>query len=214
MSKLPIKDMQGQHVGERDVADTLLVFDKGGQALHDAVVMRNANRRGGNASTLTKGEVQGTGSKPWRQKGLGRARAGYRRAPHWRGGGVVFGPKPRSYRKSMTKKAARLAFRRAFSEKVAAGQVTVLDQLALSEPKTRLLAALVQSLELKGLVLLLTAEQDERVKMAARNMAGLQLMHVGEVCTYDLLRYPNILITRQAVDAVEQRLQNAEGRAS
>lgn len=214
MSKLPIIDMQGKHTGERDLADALLVFDKGGQALHDAVVMRNANRRSGNASTLTKGEVSGTGSKPWKQKGLGRARAGYRRAPHWRGGGVTFGPKPRSYRKAMPKKAAKLAFRRAFSEKVAAGQVTLIDGLKLDAPKTRVLAETLKRMEIKGRVLLLTVEQDQNLKLAARNLATLKVMHVNEVSTYDLLLYPDIILTEQAMDTLELRLKGAEGSAS
>ncbi|MBU0678134.1 MAG: 50S ribosomal protein L4, partial [Verrucomicrobia bacterium] len=113
--------MKGESIGDFDFSDELLVHDKGLQALQNAVVAHRAAQRAGSASTLTKSEVAGSGRKPWRQKGLGRARAGYRQSPVWRGGGVAFGPKPRSYAKKISKKGARLAFRRAFSEKIAAG---------------------------------------------------------------------------------------------
>ncbi len=207
MSKLPIKDIQGAHLGEHDLADELLVFDKGQQVMHDAVVAHLANKRAGSAATLTKGEVSGSNRKPWRQKGLGRARSGCRRSPIWRGGGVVFGPKPRSYNKKMTKKAARLAFRRAFSEKVAAGQVMILDDFTLTEPKTKLFTEIFKKLDVKGKTLVLVHEVDRNLYLASRNIAGIEVRLAKDSSTYDLLRYATVVITKSAMQDLEKRLK-------
>jgi len=206
MSKLPVKDMKGNQQGEYDVAEDLLVFDKGGQAVHDAVVAHRAKARGGNASTKTRGEVRGSGSKPWKQKGLGRARVGTKQNPVWRGGGVAFGPRPRKYAKRIPKKVAKLAFRRAFSEKVAAGDVMLLDQLVIAEPRTRILADVVSGLGIAGLTLVLVESMDDNLKMASRNMADVDVKPVSDVNTYDLLRYANILIVKDGMQKLEARL--------
>ena len=131
MSKVAVCNMQGDALGEYAFPEDMLVLDKGAQAVQEAVVAYRANQRAGTASTRGKGEIAGAGSKPWRQKGSGRARAGYRQSPLWRGGGTVFGPRPRSFRKGLNKKTARLAFCRAFSDRVAGGCVTVIDELAV-----------------------------------------------------------------------------------
>src|SRR5512137_1096628 len=123
MSKLAVYDMKGGSVGEAEFPEALLVGRKGEQAVHDAVVAYRAGLRSGTASTLRKGEVAGSGKTPWRQKGTGRARAGYRQSPVWRGGSVAFGPHPRSYAQNLPRKVARLAFQAAFSARVAAGEV-------------------------------------------------------------------------------------------
>lgn len=206
MSKLPVKDMQGNQQGEYDVAEELLVFDKGGQAVHDAVVAHRAKMRSGTASTKTRSEVRGSGTKPWKQKGLGRARAGTKQSPIWRGGGVAFGPKPRSYAKRLPKKVAQLAFRRAFSEKVAAGEIEILDQLQVAEPRTREFAAIMKSVGVNGLTLVLVPEVDMNLKLAARNLPKITVKLAGDVNTYDLLRYPRILIVKDGMGQIESRL--------
>src|SRR5499427_10100405 len=135
--KLTIKDTQGNSQGEWDVKFPLIENGKGTQAVHDVVVAHRAAQRSGTACTKTMGEVNGTGKKPWRQKGTGRARAGSFASPLWRGGGVVFGPKPRDYAKKVSRKTRQLALRKALSERLKAGDVVLVDDLKLSSPKTK-----------------------------------------------------------------------------
>jgi len=206
MSKLPVKDMQGNQQGEYDVAEEMLVFDKGGQAVHDVVVAHRAKMRSGTASTRTRAEVRGSGSKPWRQKGLGRARSGTKQSPIWRGGGVAFGPKPRSYAKRVPKKVAQLAFRRAFSDKVAAGEIVLVEELKVSEPRTREFAAILKNLDAEGLTLVLVSGMDSNLKLASRNIAKVSVKPASDVNTYDLLRYPRIVIEKAAMGQIESRL--------
>ena len=148
MSKIPLKNIGGESVGEYEVADNLLVLDKGDQAVHEAVVAYNAHQRAGTASTLSKSNVSGTGAKPWKQKGLGRARAGYKQSPIWRGGAVAHGPHPRKYHKKVGKKVGQLAFQRAFSAKVDQGEITVIENLAVTTPKTKEFSAVLKNLGL------------------------------------------------------------------
>jgi large subunit ribosomal protein L4 len=206
--------MKGEQVGEFELADELLVFDRGSQALHDAVVAYLANQRQGSASTLSKSEVAGSNRKPWRQKGLGRARAGLRQSPVWRGGGVAFGPKPRDFRKRVPRKVARLAFRRALSEKVAAGQVVLLDELRLPAPKTREMAAVVKNLEGSSGALFVVDQLDDNVALASRNIPGIEVTSSQGVNTYQLMRYPLIVLTRQGMEQLEGRLKTSAGGES
>jgi large subunit ribosomal protein L4 len=199
--------MKGEQVGEFDLSEDLLVFDKGQQAMHDAVVAYLAHQRAGTASTLNKGEVAGSNRKPWRQKGTGRARAGFRQSPVWRGGGVVFGPKPRKYSKRMPRKVARLALRRAFSEKVAAGAVVVLDELKMAEPRTREFAAMVKALEADRGVLFVVDQVGSNERLASRNLQRVELASAREVNTYQLVRYPMIVLTRSGIEEFQGRLQ-------
>ncbi len=206
MSKLNVYDAQGSSVGEYDVADSLLVLDRGERAVHEVVVAMNAGRRAGNASTKCKGEVAGSNRKPWRQKGTGRARAGYRQSPIWRGGGVAFGPRPRSYAKKVNRKVARLAFRRALSQKVADGEVKVVDELKLAEGKTKLFAALMKALEVKGAALFVVDELDANVVLAARNIPKVEVVCARDVNVYQLLRYPQVVASKSAMEVLAQRL--------
>src|SRR6266480_3265662 len=135
--KLTVKDINGRGQGELEVKFPLIADGKGTQAVHDAVVAYLANQRMGTACTKTMGEVAGTGKKPWRQKGTGRARAGSFASPLWRGGGVVFGPKPRDYTINVPKKVKALAFRKALSERLIAGDVVIVDEIKVSSPKTK-----------------------------------------------------------------------------
>lgn len=211
MSKLPIKDSQGKASGEYDIADELLTYDKGLQALQDAVVRHRANKRQGSASTLTKGEVAGSGKKLWKQKGTGRARTGLRQSPVWRGGGVVFGPKPRDYSKAQNKQEARLAFRRAVSEKIAGGQITVVDELSISAPKTKEFASLMNSLGVQAPALFVTQNVEADLVRASRNIPRVELTTAANLHTYQLLRHPAVVITKEAMASLEDRLRKAKG---
>ena len=211
MSKLPMKDLQGKSAGEYDVSDDLLTFDKGMQAVQDAVVNYRANQRQGSASTLGKGEVAGSGKKLWKQKGTGRARTGLRQSPVWRGGGVAFGPKPRDYRRNQNRREARLAFRRAFSEKIAAGEVLVVEELSLPAPKTREFAALMSKLDVKAPALFVTETVQADIVRAARNIPRVEVTTAESVHTYQVLRYPALVITRAAMAGIEERLLKAKG---
>ncbi len=207
MSKLPIKGKNGSSAGEYDLADTLLVYDKGMPALHGAVIRHQANQRAGTASTLTKAEVRGSGKKQWKQKGTGRARSHYRRSPVWRGGGVAFGPKPRDFSIAMNRKEVRLAFRRAFSEKVAAGEILVVENLSIDEAKTKKVAELIKSLGLGQGTLLVTSGVDRNLVTAARNLPKTEVATAQDVNTYQLLRYPAVVVAKDAMAIIEGRLQ-------
>jgi large subunit ribosomal protein L4 len=214
MSTLTIRNPQGETIGEHELADGLLVWDRGDQAVHDAVVAYLANQRAGTASTLGKGEVAGTGQKPWRQKGSGRARAGYRQSPIWRGGSVAFGPKPRSYRKRLTRKTARLAFCRAFSEQVRQGAVSVLDDMRLDAPRTRQVADMLKRLEVTGPALIVVDGVDRNLYLAARNLPRVEVADAQDLHTYQVLRYPRILITQAGLAKLEARLRKRGGDAA
>lgn len=213
MSRLAVINLQGQAVGEMEISDKLLVLDRGEQALHEAIVAFQAGLRQGNASTLTKGQVAGSNRKPWAQKGLGRARAGYRRSPIWRGGGVVFGPHPRDYAKRVPRRVNRLAFRRALSEKLAAGAVRVVDGLTLAEPKTKTMASLLQAMGIRDAVLIVLDKADRNVMLAVRNMPRVTVALAREIHPYQLALFPALLVTRPGLAVLEQRLKSAAEEA-
>ncbi len=206
MSTLPLKDCKGKKLGEVTLSDKFTVVDKGAQAAHQAVVTYQAHQHQGSANTQRKGEVAGSGKKPWKQKGLGRARAGYRQSPVWRGGGVAFGPHPHKVRKQVPRKVARLAFAYAFGEKAAAGQVMVIDDLKLSTPRTKEICALLQTLEIKGKALVILGAADTNIQLAAQNLRDIEVVCAENVNTYQIVRYPQIVITKAGVEKLEQRL--------
>ena len=206
MSKVPLKNIKGDSVGDYEVADTLLVLDKGDHAVYEAIVAYQANQRAGTASTLGKAEVHGSGKKPWKQKGLGRARAGYKQSNVWRGGYVAHGPQPRSYNKKLTKKAARLAFCRAVSAKIDQGDVTVIDDLTITAPKTREFTAVMKNLGLDRGALFIVDETSENLLLATRNIPCVEVATARLVNTYQVLRYRNVIVTKAGMEALEQRL--------
>lgn len=206
MSTLPLKDCKGKKLGEVTLSDKFTVADKGAQAVHQAVITHQAHQHQGSASTLGKGAVAGSNKKPWKQKGLGRARAGYRQSPVWRGGGVAFGPHPHKVRKQVPRKVARLAFACAFGEKAASGQILVIDDLKLAAPRTKEFCLLLQALEIKGKTLLILEAIDNSIMLAARNLQNVEVVCAGNVNTYQIVRYPQIIITKAGVEKLEQRL--------
>src|SRR5471032_2071632 len=155
--KIAIKNLEGKNQGELEVKFALVEGGRGTQAVHDTVTAFRAAQRSGTACTKTAGEVQGSNKKPWKQKGTGRARAGSVRSPLWRGGGVVFGPKPRDFSKKVSKKTRALSLRKALSERLKAGDVVVVDDLKLSSPKTKDFIGVISALDLKGTTLIITA---------------------------------------------------------
>ena len=210
MSAIKVFNPAGEAAGEIVVADEMLVLDKGAQAVKDTVVaIRNA-ARAGSASTLSKGEVAGSNRKPWRQKGTGRARAGLRQSPVWRGGGVAFGPKPRDYTQKVNRKVRQLAFNRALSEKIAGGAVTVIERFDLAEPKTKLIKGLLVKLGLEISTLIVLDQHEEKVMLAARNLPKVEVVSAAEVDVYTLLRYRSLLATRAGFEALQKRMQRGK----
>lgn len=211
MSKLPILDINGSSLGEYDFPDELLVLNRGNQAVQEVVVAYRAGLRAGTASTLNKGLVSGSNRKPWQQKGLGRARAGYRQSPIWRGGAVVFGPKPRSYAKTVPKGVAALAFARVMSDKINNGGLKVLNDLNLKEGKTREITALLDGLKIKGRALIIVEKSDENLKRAARNISNVAISLARDVNTYQIMFYPFLIVTKDAMVILINRLKKSAG---
>ena len=209
MSKVAIYNLNGEAAGEKEIADGLLELKRGKQAVLDVVTAYRAGIRAGTASTKKRGEVSGGGRKPYKQKGTGRARQGSIRSPILRGGGVVFGPHPRDYAKKVNKKLAALAFRRALSEKIAAGAVAVAEGLEKIEPKTKVLAALLKKAAGGRAALLVTAAASKSLNLAARNLAKAEVTTAAQANTYQVMRYPAIVADAAGLDALKARL--AEG---
>ena len=206
MSKVATYNLNGEAAGEKQVADGLLELKRGAQAVLDAVTAYRAGIRAGTASTKTRDEVSGGGRKPYKQKGTGRARQGSIRSPILRGGGVVFGPHPRDYSKKINKKTAALAFRRALSEKIAAGAVVVAEGLGSIEPKTKAVAALLKKLGGGRAVLLVTAESNKNLNLAARNLTKVEVTTAAQANTYQVFRYPVIVADAAGLEALQARL--------
>ena len=204
--KLAVKDIKGQSQGELEVKFALIENGKGTQAVHDAVVAYLANQRMGTACTKNVGEVAGTNKKPWRQKGTGRARAGSFRSPLWRGGGVVFGPKPRDFGKKLSKSTKQLALRKALSERLKSGDVVVVDDLILESPKTKAFVGVLNALQVEGTTLVVASAQDRNLSLASRNVPEVELATSDSLNTYQVLRFGKLLFTRSAFEKVEQRL--------
>ena len=208
--KLKVKDISGQETGEYEVRFEAPEGDKGTQAIHDVVVAYMAAQRSGSANTKTKGEVAGSGKKPWRQKGTGRARVGSVRSPLWEGGGVVFGPKPRDYRKKVTPATKRLALRKAVAERIEDGAVTIVDDLKLQDSKTKAFIKILKSLSLEGSTLVVCGEVDKNLVLASRNVPDV-VSTVGDlVNTYEVLKYKNIVFTKGAFEKLENRLNSSK----
>ncbi len=206
MSKIPLKSINGESVGEYEFADSLLVLDRGDQAVHEAIVAYNAHQRAGTASTLSKSNVSGTGAKPWKQKGLGRARAGYKQSPVWRGGAVAHGPHPRKIKKKLSKKVIKLAFQRAFSAKVDQGEVTIIDDLAITTPKTKEFVAVLKNLGMDRGGLFIVEANSDNVLLASQNIPKVEIVTAQLANTYQLLRYKNVVVTKAGMKALESRL--------
>ncbi len=197
-------DMTGKQTGTMELKAEVFGIEPNGPVLHSAVVNYLANQRQGTQSTLTRAEVSGGGKKPWRQKGTGHARQGSTRAPQWTHGGIALGPKPRSYQYVLPKKMRRLALKSAFSSKVLAGEMLVLDELSLTEIKTKTVAAMLRALEADRKVLLVLPEKDEAVIKSARNIPGVKTALVNTLNAYDVLNADKFIVVKDAVAKIEE----------
>lgn len=203
MPTVALYNINGEQVGELALNDDIFGVEVNEAVLHDAVVMQLANRRQGTHDTKTRAEVSGGGRKPWRQKGTGRARHGTIRSPIWRGGGIVFGPHPRDYGYTMPKKVKRLALKSALSAKVSAGDIMVLDELKLDQPKTRDMVNILNNLKVDD-ALLVMAGKDEAVEKSARNIPNIKPTMANILNVYDILAYDKLIMTKDAVARVEE----------
>jgi large subunit ribosomal protein L4 len=204
--KLKVTDIKGKDQGELEVSFPVVENGKGTQAVHDTVVAYMAAQRSGTACTKTMGEVAGSGRKPWRQKGTGRARAGSLRSPLWRGGGVVFGPKPRDFSKKVGRKTKQLALRKALSERLKAGEILLVDDLKLESPKTKEFLGVLSALDVDGTVLVVSAEQDRNLQLAVRNLSYVELTTSDSLNTYQVLRSDKLVFSRAAFEKLQERL--------
>ena len=204
MAKANVYNMAGQQVGEIELSEAVFGIEPNQAVVHEVVKNHLANCRQGTQSALTRAEVSGGGIKPWRQKGTGRARQGSIRAPQWTKGGVVFAPKPRSYAMKVNKKIKKLAMVSALSDKVANEELIVLDALKLDAAKTKEMARVLSNLKATGKALIVTAEKDEEVIRAARNIPGVKTAIVGGFGVYDLVNCDKLIVTEEAARKVEE----------
>lgn len=203
MPKVDVLNMQGAKVGEAELSEGIFAVEMNEALVHQVVKAQLANKRQGTQSALTRSEVSGGGRKPWRQKGTGRARQGSTRSPQWTHGGVVFAPKPRDYTQSIPRKMKRLALKCALSAKLSAGELVVLDELKLSQPKTREMAAVMKALGAEKALVVLN-EKDESVLRASGNIQALKLAYVNTINVYDILKYDKLVILQAALPKVEE----------
>ncbi|WP_112179280.1 MULTISPECIES: 50S ribosomal protein L4 [Paraliobacillus] len=200
MPKVALYNQSGSQVGDIEINDAVFGIEPNEHVLHDAVVMQQASRRQGTHAVKNRSAVRGGGRKPWRQKGTGRARQGTIRAPQWVGGGVVFGPTPRSYSYKLPKKVRRLALRSALSSKVKEDSLIVLEGLAFNAPKTKEFVNLLNVLKVDTKVLIVTADKDEVVARSANNLPNAKVLPVSEVNVIDLLTHDKLILTKDAAE--------------
>ncbi|KPC77602.1 MULTISPECIES: 50S ribosomal protein L4 [Laceyella] len=206
MPKVTVLDMSGKQVGEIELADAIFGITPNEAVLHDAVVMQQASLRRGTHAVKNRAAVRGGGRKPWRQKGTGRARQGSIRSPQWVGGGVVFGPTPRTYAYKLPKKVRRLAIKSALASKVIDSQLVVLDELKLEQPKTRDMVQVLKNLGVERKALVVTDNLEDNAVLAARNIPGVKLITADGVNVLDVLYHDKLILTRGAVNRVEEVL--------
>ena len=204
MPTVSVYDMTGKQTGTLELRADVFGIEPNQTVLHSAVVNYLANQRQGTQSTKTRTEVSGGGKKPWRQKGTGHARQGSTRAPQWTHGGIALGPKPRSYRFALPKKMRRLALKSAFSSKVAAEDMLVLDSLAMDEYKTKTIVSMLNALGADKKVLLVLPEKNEKVVCSARNIPGVKTALVNTLNVYDVLNADKFIVVKDAVAQMEE----------
>ena len=206
MPKVALYNQAGANVGEVELADAVFGIEPNNSVLFDAIVMQRASQRQGTAKVKGRSEVAGGGRKPWRQKGTGRARQGSIRSPQWRGGGIVFGPTPRSYSYKLPKKVRRLAIKSALSSKVLENELLVLEGLDFDAPKTKEMTSVLKGLEINRKALIVTADADENVALSARNIPGVTVVTVTGVNVLDVVNHDKVIFTKDAVQKLEDVL--------
>ena len=203
MPTVGLFNKEGNKIEDIQLNETIFAAEVNADAMHQVVVALLANKRQGTQSAKTRAEVRGGGIKPWRQKGTGRARQGSIRAPQWIKGGVVFAPKPRDYRMSIPKSMRRVAMLSALTSKVQNDEMVVLDSLTLEAPKTKDVVKMLNAFNAKK-TLIITAEANETVYKSARNIEGVAVLPVNNINVYDLLKYPKVIMTKDAVSKIEE----------
>lgn len=205
MAVCEILNTQAEKVGEIELNDSVFNIEVNSGILHEVVCMQRANRRSGNACTKTRGEVSGGGAKPWRQKGTGRARSGSRTSPVWRGGGTVFGPKPRDYSYSMPKKVKRLALRMALSARNQEGNLVVVDKFELPEVKTKNFVQVMNTFQFDT-CLIVTENVDDQINLSSRNVVGYKVLPVEGLNVYDILKHSKLMLVQSSLAKIEERV--------
>ncbi|MEG1992711.1 MAG: 50S ribosomal protein L4 [Acetivibrio sp.] len=203
MANVSVYNMEGKEVGSLELNDTIFAAPINEHLVHMAVVSQLANKRQGTQSSKTRAEVRGGGRKPWRQKGTGHARQGSTRAPQWTGGGVVFAPKPRDYSFKMNRKEKAAAIRSALTSRVMENKLLVLDELKFDEVKTKKMVSVLNNLKVRK-ALVVVAEKDENVMLSARNIPAVRATFSNTINVYDILKYDNVVITKDAVAKLEE----------
>lgn len=204
MPKVALYNMEGASVGEIELKDEVFGVEVNQDVLYQVVKMQLANKRQGTQSALTRAEVRGGGAKPWRQKGTGRARHGSIRSAQWVKGGIVHGPRPRSYSYTLPKKIKRLALKSALSSKVSNNEIMVLDQLNFDTIKTKQMVNVLDALKVDKGALIVLDSKNENVERSARNIPGIKTALVNTINVFDILKYDKFIITKDAVAKVEE----------
>ena len=204
MPKVTVLDMAGKEVSKIDLSDAVFGIEPNKAVMHDMVKNYLANQRQGTQSALTRAEVSGGGKKPWRQKGTGHARQGSTRAPQWTHGGIVFAPKPRSYRYTLNKKVRRLAMKSALSSKVLDNELVVLDKIAMDEYKTKTIAAMLKAVGSEKKALIVLPEKNEKVIASAANFPGVKTALVNTLNVYDILNADKFIVLQDAIAQIEE----------
>ena len=207
MPELDIVDTENKKVGKVEASSNVFEAKVRDELVQRYVTMQLAARRGGNAATKqNKGELHGSNAKPWRQKGTGRARSGNTRSPIWRGGMTVFGPSPRSYEFSLSKKSKKIAIKSVLTERFKSQNISVVDSIVLEQPKTKDLAAILKKMSLPSKTLFIISEKNQNFQLAARNLPYTNVLLVDGLNVFDLLKHERIVCTKDALQKIEERL--------
>ncbi len=204
MPKVSLYNVSGEQVGDLELSDSVFGIEVNQHVLYEVVKNQLANKRQGTQSTKNRSEVRGGGRKPWRQKGTGRARQGSIRSPQWKGGGVVFAPKPRDHSYKVPKKVRKLAMKSALSSKVSSEEILVLDSLSLEAPKTKEIVKMLKDNNATKKALIVMADKDENLIRSTKNIQGVETTLVNTLNVYDILRHDLFIITKDAVKKVEE----------
>jgi large subunit ribosomal protein L4 len=207
MANLKVIDQKGKDAGEVALNDNIFGITPNESVVFDAIIRQRAGKRQGTSKVKNRSAVRGGGKKPWKQKGTGRARQGSIRSPQWRGGGVVFGPTPRSYAYSMPRKQRRLAIKSVLSQKLLDNDLIVLDQLTMSAPKTKEFKAMLDSLNVEGKVLVVS--EDRNVQFSAKNLPNVKVITINGLNVEDVVNYNKLILTKDAVEKIEENIEGA-----
>lgn len=204
MAKVKVYNMQAKEVGQMNLNDDLFAVEYNEPLIHEVIVAYNANQRQGTKSALTRSEVRGHAKKPWRQKGTGRARQGSTKGPQWKGGGIVFAPKPRDFSKKVNKQKKRYALLSALSTKIKNGEVIVLDKFEFAAPKTKEAKAFVDAFKFSGSTLVVNDKNDSNIKLSCANLPKLAVEEAASLNVYEIVANKNVVLTQSAIKQIEE----------